>query len=112
MCDHRIVEFSCPNIFNDIRPKLAAILKKSPYHYDSVKTGKESVTKQAIPTTAKRVLNEHEAADWLGLDVTTMRDWRFHRRGPVYEKYLGRAVRYPVEELLKFAERSRIQTAA
>jgi hypothetical protein len=61
---------------------------------------------------SKRMVNEHEAAEWLGLDVTTLRDWRFRRVGPAYVKFLNKAVRYPVDELVKFAERSMIQTAA
>ena len=64
-----------------------------------------------LPMT-KQVFNEHEAAEWLGLDVTTLRDWRFRRVGPAYRKYLNKAVRYPLDELTKFAERSRVQTAA
>lgn len=62
--------------------------------------------------TSKRMVTEHEAANWLGLDVTTLRDWRFRRVGPAYVKYLNKAVRYPVDELAKFAERSMVQTAA
>ena len=69
------------------------------------------MTRTTSPTI-KHVLNEHEAAEWLGLDVTTLRDWRFRRIGPVYVKYLNKAVRYPLAELANFVERSRVQTAA
>jgi hypothetical protein len=43
--------------------------------------------------------------------VATLRDWRFHRVGPVYCKF-GKAVRYPITELEKFAEESRVRMAA
>ena len=66
---------------------------------------------QTAPAT-KRVMNEHEAAEWLGLDVTTLRDWRFRRVGPAYLKYLNKSVRYPAAELTRFSDQSRIQTAA
>ena len=62
-------------------------------------------------TPQKRHCDEFAAADYLGLSVATMRDWRFHRVGPVYAKF-GKAVRYPVAELEKFAEESRVRMAA
>jgi hypothetical protein len=61
---------------------------------------------------ANRHVNEHEAAEFLGVDVTTLRDWRFRRVGPVYVKYLTKAVRYSLDELNRFVEQSRVKTAA
>lgn len=55
------------------------------------------------------MLNEHEAAKMLGVDVTTMRGWRAKKTGPVYAKYLDRSIRYPMNELLKFAEQSLVK---
>jgi hypothetical protein len=55
---------------------------------------------------------ENEAAHFLGLKVTTLRDWRVRRVGPNYVKYLNRSVRYPLAGLTAFVERSHIQTAA
>ncbi len=40
-----------------------------------------------------RLLNEHEAAEFLGVKVKTLRDWRLRRKGPEFLK-LGFAVRY------------------
>jgi hypothetical protein len=57
-------------------------------------------------------VNEHEAAEFLGVNVTTLRDWRFRRVGPVYVKYLNKAVRYSLQELDRFVEQSRVKTAA
>lgn len=59
----------------------------------------------------KAHVKEQEAATFLNVSVTTLRDWRFHKVGPVYAKF-GKAVRYPVPELEKFAEQCRVQMAA
>jgi hypothetical protein len=75
-------------------------------------TPKRDKTGTASKTAGPRVLNEHQAAEILGLDVTTMRDWRFRKVGPGYVKYLNKAVRYPIDEITSFLERSRVQTAA
>lgn len=58
----------------------------------------------------KRHCDEFAAAAYLDISVPTLRDWRFHRTGPVFCKF-GKAVRYPVDELVKFAEQSRVVTA-
>jgi hypothetical protein len=59
----------------------------------------------------KRHCDEFAAAAYLDVSVATMRDWRIRKRGPVYAKF-GKAVRYPVAELEKFAEVSRVRMAA
>ena len=62
-------------------------------------------------THQKRHCDEVAAAEYLGLSVATLRDWRFHRVGPVFCKF-GKAVRYPVSELERFAEAARVQVTA
>jgi hypothetical protein len=62
-------------------------------------------------TLSKRHCDEFAAAEFLDVSVSTLRDWRFHRTGPVYAKF-GKAVRYPICELEKFAERSKVPMAA
>jgi len=59
----------------------------------------------------KRHCDEHAAAEYLGLSVNTLRDWRTHRTGPVFARF-GRSVRYPLDELERFAEAARVQVAA
>ena len=59
----------------------------------------------------KRHCNEFEAAEYLDVSVATLRDWRFHKVGPVFAKF-GRAVRYPIVELERFAEVSQVKMAA
>ena len=58
----------------------------------------------------KQHLDERQTADVLGLKVTTLRDWRLKQTGPVYCKF-GRAVRYPLDELEKFAEQAKVRAA-
>ena len=59
----------------------------------------------------KQHTNEQDAAMFLDLDVTTLRDWRLRKVGPPYCKF-GRSVRYPVIDLQKFAEQAKILPAA
>ena len=62
----------------------------------------ESITTK--PTS--RLLKEAEAAEMLGLEVSTMRRWRWAGRGPRYLK-LGGAVRYDPADIEAFKEASR-----
>jgi hypothetical protein len=55
--------------------------------------------------------DEFEAAEFLGLKVTTLRDWRLQKRGPVFAKF-GKAVRYPLVELDKYATACIVKMAA
>lgn len=43
-------------------------------------------------------LDERQAAQFLGLSVSTLQQWRFRSRGPAYLKF-GKAVRYRVADL-------------
>ena len=51
------------------------------------------------PTTTLMTVNQ--AADYLGLAVSTLNKWRCHGGGPVFIK-MGRAVRYRAEDLNLF----------
>jgi hypothetical protein len=53
------------------------------------------------------MVNDREAAKFLGNKVQTLRNWRCQRRGPAYIK-LGRSVRYRIEDLQEYILRSRI----
>lgn len=50
---------------------------------------------------------EEQAAEYLGMKVTTLRQWRFLSRGPVYLK-IGRSVRYRREDLDAFLQQSAV----
>ena len=51
-------------------------------------------------------LSEIEAAEYLGITVGTLRNWRVQRRGPDYVK-IGRVTTFWVEDLDRFIEQSR-----
>ena len=48
-----------------------------------------------------KYMNEFEVAKITGLAVQTLRNWRFQRRGFPYSK-LGKAVRYDIDDVLKY----------
>lgn len=51
----------------------------------------------------EKLLNQTEAADFLGLGVQTLEAWRCRRKGPSYLK-VGAAVRYRMSDLEKWLE--------
>ena len=50
-----------------------------------------------------KLVNEKEAAKFLGLSVRTLQAWRLQGKGPKWKK-LGRAVRYALPDLEAFLE--------
>ena len=58
-----------------------------------------------IPSHSE-LLNEGQAAGWLGLKVTTLRRWRYSGDGPRFIK-IGAAVRYDPADLQEFIEAGR-----
>lgn len=55
------------------------------------------------------VINEKEAATYLGLAVQTLRNRRFTRQPPPYLK-LGKSVRYQIQDLDEYLASCRIDT--
>ena len=53
-----------------------------------------------------KLLNEHEAAELLGIKVSTLRAWRI-RGSKLPFLRLGRAIRYDPEDLSAFREASK-----
>lgn len=49
-------------------------------------------------TSLPRLMNEHEAAEYLAVRVATLRRWRWAGRGPRFVK-IGAAVRYDPTDL-------------
>ena len=58
-----------------------------------------------MPTN--NIMNDRQAAEFLGLSVSTLRARRNQRRPPEYLK-LGRSIRYQRETLEKFLESCRV----
>ena len=54
-----------------------------------------------------KYVNEFEVAKITGLAVQTLRNWRFQRRGFPYSK-LGKAIRYNIDDVLKYKETQKI----
>lgn len=55
----------------------------------------------------KKNFNDKMAAEYLGLSVQTLRNWRCQCRGPTYLK-MGRSVRYQLEDLEEYKRNRRI----
>lgn len=53
------------------------------------------------------LLNDIEAAKIIGLKVQTLRNYRFHGKGPAYVK-MGRSIRYLEEDLKQYILENRI----
>jgi predicted DNA-binding transcriptional regulator AlpA len=62
-----------------------------------------AVVATAITADIDVALNEHQAADFLGISVRTLQAWRVRGGGPRYVK-LGRSVRYQHRELVSFQQ--------
>ena len=56
---------------------------------------------------SSELVSDLKACEVLGLKAQTLRNWRHQRKGPPYIK-LGRAIRYDLRDLRKFAEKRRI----
>ena len=57
---------------------------------------------------APRWVDEKRVAEVTGLAVQTLRNWRFQGTGPAYSK-VGRAVRYRLDDVIRFMEERRIK---
>ena len=55
------------------------------------------------------LLSEDEVADILAISAETLRKWRHHGTGPVYQK-MGQLVRYSIPDLEKYLRASRVIT--
>ena len=61
-----------------------------------------------MQSTNTKLLNEQQAADYLNLSVGTLRNWRMERRGPLFHKLAGHAIRYSTTDLLDFVNDSKV----
>ncbi len=59
--------------------------------------------REQVEETKPVLMATPQAANYLGLSVSTLNKWRVYGQGPKFVK-LGRAVRYRVEDLVQFAK--------
>jgi len=62
-------------------------------------------------THSHTILTVRQAADYLGLGVSTLNKWRCHGGGPIFIK-MGRAVRYRLEDLDAFVINARTRSTS
>jgi predicted DNA-binding transcriptional regulator AlpA len=53
-----------------------------------------------------RLLTPKEAAEYLGVSTLTLKDWRYHGRGPTFIRLSHKMIRYRVSALIQFVESS------
>ena len=70
-----------------------------------------SPQKTKTPTERKPLLTAQEAAEYLGLEYSTLEKWRGQGRGPNYVK-CGGSVRYRQNDLDTWIESRVVKTAA
>jgi predicted DNA-binding transcriptional regulator AlpA len=65
------------------------------------------------PDYANRLINEQEAANFLGFSVRALQNWRLRGGGPEYVRVSRRSVRYRRRDLVRWAdERLEAHTSA
>ena len=62
-----------------------------------------------VNPVANAMLDEHQAAEHLGVKVATLRSWRRAHKGPCFVR-LGRLVRYRVADVEAFIEANTVRT--
>jgi predicted DNA-binding transcriptional regulator AlpA len=50
------------------------------------------------------LLTEQQAAEWLGLSVHTLRDWRWRKKGPPWMQVSAKCIRYSVAAVQKWLD--------
>lgn len=56
------------------------------------------------PSHLDRLIDEFDAADFLGYSVRALRNWRVRGGGPRYVKVSARSIRYRRRDLITWAE--------
>lgn len=59
----------------------------------------------------RTLLTPQEVAEWLGVNVQGLADWRYRNVGPAFTR-IGRSIRYERDQVEKFIAAGRVQTAA
>lgn len=64
------------------------------------------------PDYLDRLINEHEAADYLGYSVRALQNWRVRGGGPQFVKASARSVRYRRRYLNEWIESHTVATTS
>ena len=56
------------------------------------------------PDYLSRMINEHEAAIYIGHSVRALQNWRVRGGGPIYVKVSARSIRYRRRDLVAWVE--------
>ena len=64
-----------------------------------------------IPSDKARLLTPAQTAEFLGVTLHTLAEWRSQRRGPPYVKLEGRLVRYRFAELEGYITEHSVQSS-
>lgn len=56
------------------------------------------------PDYLDRLMNEHEAADFMNYSVRALQNWRVRGGGPPYVRISARSIRYRRRDLIAWAE--------
>jgi D-aminopeptidase len=67
---------------------------------------------QSVRRSPSARLTEDEAAEFLGVEASTLSVWRCTKRYPLPYIKVGRLVRYDLEDLVKFCESRRVMPIA
>ena len=54
--------------------------------------------------TQQVLLTEQQTADWLGLSIHTLRDWRWRKQGPPWVQISPKCIRYCVEKVQEWLD--------
>jgi hypothetical protein len=60
----------------------------------------------------RHLINEYEAADFLKVKVSSMRNWRWKGEGPPYYRISSRLIRYDMAELENFIKEKSVNPVA
>lgn len=64
------------------------------------------------PDYLSRMINEHEAAIYIGHSVRALQNWRVRGGGPQYIKVSGRSIRYRRKELNEWANNKLVSSTS
>lgn len=68
--------------------------------------------RQPAQDDLNRLINENEAAGFLGYSVRALQNWRYRGGGPDFVKVSRRSVRYRRKDLIAWADRNTVSSTS